>query len=372
MDLLRFISVLGVALLPVSTAQATAADDTYIAGYAAGVLKQSLKLDMRSLAVRDGVITLPAGNLDADERSKAVQLLSEIPGVNEVKLSEAANREPINGSSTSVRESAERTAAALPTGLLPTGHLFKPLLADPRWTRFSAAYRNYQSSNFDGRDIASVSFGETIPIYRNNFGRSSVQWEAGLQAGVFSDFNLDASSSDLVNTDFIVAAYSSLRADRFSAFGRVYHQSSHLGDEFLLRKIGTKFERVNLSYEGADLKLSYEFPYGIRLYGGGAGLFHREPSALKIWSAQYGIEFRSPWRVKWASMRPVIGADIKNHEENNWNYDVSARAGVEFENLQVLGRKLQIMAEYYNGFSPSGQFYKEKVEYFGLGAHYLF
>ena len=99
-----------------------------------------------------------------------------------------------------------------------------------------------------------------------------MQWEAGLQAGVFSDFNLDASSSDLVNTDFIVSAYSSMRAGQFSAFGRLYHQSSHLGDEFLLRKINTKFERVNLSYEGVDLKLSYELPYGVRVYGGGGGL----------------------------------------------------------------------------------------------------
>lgn len=371
MAFLRFVIGLGATLLPASMAYAATADDAYIAGYAAGALKHGLNLDMRSLAVRDGVITLPAGGLDTGDRAKAVQLLSEIPGVNKVEISEATNRQLISDSSKTARVAATEPTI-LSKGFLPTGHLFKPLLADPRWAHFSAAYRNYQSSNFDGRDIASVSFGETIPIYRNNFGQSAVQWEAGLQAGVFSDFNLNASSSDLVNTDFIVSAYSSLRVGQFSAFGRLFHQSSHLGDEFLLRKIDTKFERVNLSYEGVDLKLSYDFPYGIRLYGGGAGLFHREPSALKIWSTQYGIEFRSPWRMALASMRPVMGVDIKNHEENNWNYDLSARAGVEFENLQVLGRKLQILAEYYNGYSPSGQFYKEKVEYIGLGAHYLF
>jgi hypothetical protein len=189
---------------------------------------------------------------------------------------------------------------------------------------------------------------------------------------VFSDFNLDAASSDLVNTDFIASIYSSARVGQFSAFGRLYHQSSHLGDEFLLRKINTTFERVNLSYEGVDLKLSYELPYGVRIYGGGGGLFHREPSALKKWSAQYGIEFRSPWRLDFASMRPIIAADIKNYDQNNWSADISARAGVEFDNAKVLGRKLQILVEYFNGYSPSGQFYKDKVEYVGLGAHYHF
>jgi hypothetical protein len=261
-------------------------------------------------------------------------------------------------------------AVILSTGLLPAGHLFKPLIADPRWAHFSVAYRNYQNNNFDGRNVASVSFGETIPFYRSNFGQSSVQWETGIQAGVFSDFNLDTSSKDLVNTDFIASIYSSMRAGRFSAFGRLFHQSSHLGDEFILAH--SKFKRVNLSYEGADLKLSYELPFGVRLYGGGGGMFDREPSTLKPWMAQYGVEFRSPWRIDFASMRPIIAADIKNFQENNWNMDLSARAGFEFENLQVLGRKLQILAEYYNGYTPSGQFYKNKIEYLGVGLHYHF
>jgi Protein of unknown function (DUF1207) len=277
---------------------ATTGDDTYIAGYAAGVLKQNLKLDMPSLIVRDGVITLPTGSLDAADQAKAVQILSEIPGVQAVKVSEMTNEQSRAALTQPVQvagaESVSATEATiLPTGLLPTGHLFKPLLADPRWAHFSVAYRNYQTDNFAGKDIASVSLGETIPIYRSNFGQSTAQWEAGIQAGVFSDFNLNAPSSDLVNTDFIASIYSSMSVGQFSAFGRIYHQSSHLGDEFLLGKIHTsKFERENLSYEGADLKLSYELPYGVRVYGGGGGLFHKEPSVLRPWSAQYGIEFR--------------------------------------------------------------------------------
>jgi hypothetical protein len=377
MDTLRVMLALG-SMLSISIAHATTTDDSYIAGYAAGVLKQNLKVEMPSLIVRDGVITLPTGSLEAVDQAKAVQLLSEIPGVQAVKVSELTNEQSMTALSQPVQVAGAENVSAintiiLPTGLLPTGHLFKPLLADPRWAHFSVAYRNYQTDNFAGKDIASVSLGETIPIYRSNFGQSTAQWEAGIQAGVFSDFNLNAASSDLVNTDFIVSIYSSMRAGQFSAFSRIFHQSSHLGDEFLLGKIHTsKFERENLSYEGVDLKLSYDLPYGVRVYGGGAGLFHREPSALKLWSAQYGIEFRSPWRIDFASMRPIIAADIKHFDENNWSADISARAGVEFDNLQVLDRKLQVLVEYFNGYTPTGQFYKDKVEYIGLGAHYHF
>ncbi|OAI05888.1 DUF1207 domain-containing protein [Methylomonas methanica] len=367
-------SLAGVLLLSAPMAQATPADDAYIAGYAAAALKHNLNLDMPALTVKDGVNTLPVVGMSAAQRAQASKVLAESPGVNAVKIAETTEVHAKEAASLAADPTTLTTAETLvlPTGLLPTGHLFKSLLADPRWAHFSAAYRNYQSNNFDGRNIASVSFGETIPFYRANIGNSTAQWEAGLQAGVFSDFNLDASSADLVNTDFIASIYSSVRTGQFSAFGRLYHQSSHLGDEFLLRKVNTTFERVNLSYEGVDLKLSYELPYGVRIYGGGGGLFHREPSALRKWSAQYGIEFRSPWRLDFASMRPIIAADIKNYDQNNWSTDISARAGVEFDNSKVLGRKLQLMVEYFNGYSPSGQFYKDKVEYVGLGAHYHF
>jgi Protein of unknown function (DUF1207) len=373
---LKFLAVLIVVNIT-QLAYAASNDDIFIAGYAAAVMKQNFQLDMPQMTVKNGVIYIPPDNLKPDQEAKAVDLLSQVPGVNSVKIAAASAEQSETLLSQPAEVAADETittnqSVALPTGFLPKGHLFKPLLADPRWAHFSAAYRNYQSSNFDGKDIGSVSFGETIPFYRANIGDSTAQWEAGIQAGVFSDFNLGASSADLINTDFIASLYSSVRFGQFSAFGRLYHQSSHLGDEFLLRKVNTKFERVNLSFEGVDLRLSYELPYGVRLYGGGGGLFHKEPEELKPWSAQYGVEFRSPWRFDFGSMRPIIAADLKNYEENNWSTDISARAGVEFDNLQVLDRKLQVLVEYFNGYTPSGQFYKNKVEYIGLGAHYHF
>ena len=219
-----------------------------------------------------------------------------------------------------------------------------------------------------------MSFGETMPFYRANFGKSNVQWETGMQAGVFSDFNLDTQSNNLINSDFTVAAYGSLRSGKFSAFGRFYHQSSHVGDEFLIAQYqqNTNFQRVNLSYEALDLKLSYEMPYGMRVYGGGGGLVDKDPTSLKTWNTEYGFEFRSPWIMDLAAMRPIFAADIKNWQQNNWSSQISVRAGVEFDNANVWGRKLQILAEYYDGNTPSGQFYQTKVQYAGIGAHFQF
>lgn len=372
----------------VSSVSAGVPEDSYIAGYAAGVLKHNFKLDLSSVVVQNGVITVPVADLAPQDRARILQVLSEIPGVTAVVPLESPNQRSVAASSTpspapdkpgtaaiaaapnepaATAEGPATSSPMLATGFLPEGHLFKPILADPRWPHFSAAYRNYVGGNIAGNNNVAVSFGETIPFYRGNIGRSTVQWEAGLQAGVFSDFNLDSRSFNLINTDFIAAAYGSLRKGRFSTFGRIFHQSSHLGDELLLQ---TRLERINLSYEAADLKLAYELPYGVRVYGGGGGIFHKEPSTLKTWSAQYGAEFRSPWQV--AQVRPILAVDFKNWEQNNWNTDISARAGFQFDRFRTFSRRLQLLGEYFNGFSPTGQFYREKVEYLGIGAHYHF
>lgn len=387
----RHLSIIAAALwFFTSTVHAAVTEDAYIAGYAAGILKHGFKVEIPTLIVRGGVVTVPANKLTPDNRVSIVQALAQIPGVTAVTVSDSiaggpAQRDafkPIQRPAATSPEPGPEEAVAsegvpaagpavLATGMLPKGHLFKPLLADPRWAHFSAAYRNYVGNNIDGNHNGAVSFGETIPFYRGNFGKSTVQWEAGLQAAVFSDFNLGAPSADLINSDFIASAYGSMRAGNFSAFGRVYHQSSHLGDEFLLRRL-TNLERINLSYEGADLRLSYELPYGLRVYGGGGGIFHKEPSTIKPWSIQYGVEFRSPWRIEVVSLRPIAAVDIKNHEQNDWNADVSARAGVQLDRFQTFGRKLSFLVEYFHGNSPTGQFFRQRVDYLGIGAHYHF
>jgi hypothetical protein len=249
--------------------------------------------------------------------------------------------------------------------VLPGGVLFKPLVADPRWPHFAASWQHY----FDDRqltDVAAVSFGESFAFYRDRIG--GAWWEVGLQAGVFSIFDLDAQSFDLVNADYMVGIPLTLRYEDFTAMFRVFHQSSHLGDEFLLR---TKTKRINLSYEAIDLKLSYEFGDVVRLYAGGGYLFDRDPSSLDPFSVQYGLELRSPWPSRESRWRPIAAVDVKQQEENNWSADVSARAGIEIDGV-LLTRKLQILIEYFSGHSPNGQFYKDKVQYIGLGTHFHF
>ena len=85
----------------------------------------------------------------------------------------------------------------------PTDDVFRPLMADPKQPQFFASWQAAQvRTDRTSANVGSVGFGENFGFYTKREGCSG--WQVGLLAGVFSQFNLDAPSSDLINTDFVV------------------------------------------------------------------------------------------------------------------------------------------------------------------------
>ena len=213
--------LLALALLGLAPLAASGAppDDAYIAGYVAAVLERQLNVNPRSLQVKDGVVSLDAADVPRADRPKLITALSAIQGVTRVEVREGLLQAPPAPAAAAPSPPAPEPPAV---GFLPTGHLFRPLIADPRWPHFSAAYRHYITTP-GSKDLAAVSFGETVPLYRGNLGEGARrgQWETGVQGGVFSIFDLDSDSFDLVNTDFFIAAFAGYRVGDFSAFGRL-------------------------------------------------------------------------------------------------------------------------------------------------------
>jgi uncharacterized protein DUF1207 len=267
--------------------------------------------------------------------------------------------------------SAETPVSAKDEGtgytFLPSRALFDPLLADVRWPRFSAEYQAYHKDPILG-NVGAANFGGTLPIIQGPLPFEG-RWEGGVQAGVFSIFDLDASSHDLVNADYFFSIPLTARWGWFSTMLRVYHQSSHLGDEFLLR---TGVDRINLSYEAVDIIPSFDLWNWGRIYFGGGYLFDTDPSNLKNKYVQWGGEVKSPVAF-WGWLRPIAALDCKRFEEQHWSTDYSARAGFQFENEKIFkSRRLLLLGEYYKGHSPNGQFFERRIEFFGVGLHFFF
>jgi hypothetical protein len=334
------------------------AGDEFLTGYIASILERDLRWERDSyvLKIVNGVATITLFKDDPMRREAADKQLRAIDGLHKivvvVKVVDVDKPEAVS-SFMGITGEAET---------FPTGNLFRPLLADPKQAQFFASIDRFKSSG-KRYTMASVGFGETFGMYRFFGSREGDGLQLSVEGALFAQFNLNTTSYDLINADYTIGIPVTYRYGDNSLRFRIYHQSSHLGDEFL-QSLNPP-ERVNLSYEAIDLIYSREWR-GWRVYGGGEYLVHKEPADLKPMSAHWGIEFRGSKPLVWNG-RPIAGVDMKSFEEHNWAINTSVKAGLEFGHPNPGQRRLRLMAEWYKGFDPRGQFYNNKVEYYGMG-----
>lgn len=172
---------------------------------------------------------------------------------------------------------------------LPKGELFEWLIAEPREAVFSLRYlKNYTigrslRSLDEKQDVADVSLGEYFGLLggKNRLGI----WQLGLEAAVFSLFALDSPSLNLVNADYRLGLPLTAHKDRWSYRVNIFHQSSHLGDEFILQHPAV--ERQNLSYEAVDTLIAYRWQ-GLRPYVGASYIISSDQDLEPGWGAIRG------------------------------------------------------------------------------------
>ncbi len=337
----------GLALVASTIAPAAEApDDAYLAGYAAAVLEQRLGWAAGSytLQVSDGRMRLDAG--DHDDAEAARQALTAIEGVRKVRLADTSD-----------------AAGSVPGRWFPTPELFRPALADPKEPRFFISPRHYDTGT-DTLWLVEVGYGANFPVY-GRIDEAGNGWNVGISGGLFGLFNLEAESFDLINADYTVGIPFTWRQNDTSGRVRLYHQSSHLGDEFLLNAAP---ERINLSFEALEALVAYDLePF--RVYGGGEVLLNREPENLDRLMAHAGIEYfgAEPSRLlPGLRGRPFAGLDLKSYGEHDWSVGRSLKVGMQFD-APHSDHYLRLMVEGYRGHSPHGQFYSDRVSYLGLG-----
>ena len=246
--------------------------------------------------------------------------------------------------------------------VLPEGHLFRPLRADPKEPDFFAAYL-WMTSAQRTTGVGSVGLGDDIGLFRS----ATRRWQVSIAAGVFSQFDMRTPSKDLLNTDFIVGIPWTWKGGPWSLRVRVYHRSSHLGDEYLLHSGAT---RINFSFEAAEVLASRDVgPF--RLYGGGDYLFDTSPGSFRrgLWRA--GLEWTGPAaRLLFGQGRYFLALDTQSSEERNWRVGWDGRLGWEFAPKSRSARRWSVELQGFRGPSPYGQFYGLDVSALGLGMHF--
>ena len=332
--------------------------DEFLTGYIAAILERDLHWERGSyiLKIVNGVATITLFKDDPIRREaadKKLRIIDGLQGITIVVKPADTGKPGVVSRLTGITGEAEA---------FPTGDLFRPLIADPKQPQFFVSLNHFESSGVR-YTMASVGFGETFGLYKFFGSREGDGLQLSVEGAIFAQFNMDAASHDLINADYTIGIPVTYRYGDNSLRLRIYHQSSHLGDELLLSD--NPPERVNLSYEAIEFIYSRDWREW-RVYGGGEYLIRNNPGDLKPMSAHWGIEYRGN-KLIMLNVRPIFGVDMKSFEEHNWRIDTSVKAGVEFGHPNPGQRRLRLMALWYKGFDPRGQFYSNMVEYYGMG-----
>ncbi len=276
----------------------------------------------------------------------------------------------ITGVGNASAESAEQVASQEPI-LFPEGTLFHAPLASPKEPRTHVTWLRLNLPG-DSFNVGSVGFGDSFGLVRWPGWGEADAWQFGISGAVLAQFNLDSDSMDLINADYIIGLPLSYRNGSWSARARFFHQSSHLGDEFLLlpQQPELKQARINLSFETIELLGGWEWE-GIRLTAGPSYIVHSD-TTLKRYSVQGGIDYQRTQPVFKPTIHPFASVLCHAWEETDWNLDVSVKAGINIRSPYTEKRSIQIFGEYYHGNLPFGQFYKLRAEYYGAGLNVSF
>lgn len=254
--------------------------------------------------------------------------------------------------------------------------LFAPLVAAPREVKYSAAFR--YGDKVIGRYVAAVALGDDFPVFRwKNVFRWCGDLQVGITGGVWAVFNFEDvhhndELSELVNTDYYLGIPFTYAFDRWSFRLRIYHISSHLGDEWLVNHPEKLVKRKNPSFEAIDFFSSYQVSKNVRLYFGPGVVIHSDDSfKLKPLYVEYGAEFRFLGRnLDYHRLygTPFLAAHFEHWQTRHWGIDATVMLGYEWSKLQGIGRKMRIYIDGHKGFSEEGQFFKKHTRYaeFGL------
>jgi len=272
-------------------------------------------------------------------------------------------------------------------GFLPGTRLFPSFPADPRRVAFSGGIR-YHDDAFNrfrtrygtdshvlgkNKTFGAVSLGSRLPLYRWDVIKGRLQFNVeGCVWAVFAFKHTSGwlgDASTLLNADYYFAFPTSYAYKNFAIQLRPWHQSSHLGDEFII--LYPEIARRNVSNEGIDIFASYFIIPQLRIYGGIGCIYHSFKGAkFDPFYMEYGIEAR-PFDVirimRNIFFQPFISIHMRNTQNNRFAINGNYAIGIEVAAQRGDYRpKMQLYFSFHHGPSMDGQFYHAKTSYYSL------
>ncbi len=249
-------------------------------------------------------------------------------------------------------------------GFLPT-IVFRPLIADPAEPQLGTSIRQGdfpERGSLDG----IAAFGASIPIIGFSSARTTVQ--IGTAGGFIARFDMHSRANDLVSEDYQLGFPVWINSGAFESRIRVYHRSSHVGDEFALNH--PAFTRFDMTYEAIEGIFAVS-ARELRAYVGGDYIYHNVTTPIDAGSIHAGGDVVSskPFYLRTLRGRMMAGLDLQAARDLKWRVAKSGVAGVELSRAESRTPSMRILMEFFSGPSTAGQFYGRTERYVGLAAY---
>ncbi len=205
------------------------------------------------------------------------------------------------------------------------------------------------------------------------------QWTEGstwlhlaLTAGVMGEFDMAVSSFDFLAADFIVGVPLSVRRGDFIGRLRLYHQSSHLGDDLIGREDAVFPDLRAFDFEAVEGFASWRLG-PVWPYGGAEVRFRRTPGRQDATVFHLGVQtgdaLRGPGAMGDGRLRWIGGAHLAfaDHGEGGAP-SLTVRGGLEVLRGPPGGarRGVRIQLELFDGPAPAGRFFGQERRSIGL------
>lgn len=249
---------------------------------------------------------------------------------------------------------------------LPHGSFFPTRFLDPTACQQGISVLSYKVDDHQKELMyVPVSLSMQQQLLRTGNG-DEARYELGMEFSVFSQFSVvdagEAFMGGLQNADYRVSAVAHIQGDENTHYRiSLFHQSSHLGDDYIIRNSITTPTLRTLNYEQVDLILSKNVS-GYRLYGGGG--YNVSPNTIRDRIMLQGGIDHSILLNAYPGISIISGFDLKVYEHNDYTPNLRVGFGTEITGNSQATYK--ILLSWYRGRLPYSTLEYQKVSLLGL------
>jgi hypothetical protein len=213
-------------------------------------------------------------------------------------------------------------------------------------------------SRFGQQHEGEVVLGENFPLVTLKGGQRPIVLGFGSQ--VYGRFSLNDPKSALISTDWVVGLNTTAALNRWALTVEVYHESSHLGDEY-----GDRFPADRLDWTREVLAGWASYVAGLWRFTAGASYVVVDELGLPASAGSLGVDYHGKSRrFLGGNVRPVAGIFTEAGAATRWRVSSSAKLGLAFATRGENDISIGLIA--HDGLSTQRQFFRQESQYIGL------